>query len=221
MEIMEKYLRQLSDSYDESEHMTPVASKRKKSNSIQEDQEKVKQTFDEFFAMDLMESINRGIREVEEENCNSIEGASFCDNRSEQDEEETNPSKNLHEDQNTFEKMRLSMKNQKTNKIITNSEEENILKDIQYKKQCFDDIDLLLDEDWNDCEIQAEDTNEGEAKTVPDVDDNIYIIEALISKKGSEYLVKWENYPEDQNTWEPQSSKVILVREDFNPLQHL
>ena len=37
-------------------------------------------------------------------------------------------------------------------------------------------------------------------------EENIYNIEALVSKKGSKYLVKWENFPHDQNTWEPRSA---------------
>jgi len=39
-----------------------------------------------------------------------------------------------------------------------------------------------------------------------------YTIESLVEKKGSKYLVKWENYPSEQNTWEPRSSipKFIL-----------
>jgi len=38
------------------------------------------------------------------------------------------------------------------------------------------------------------------------VEEDVYNVEALIEKKGSKYLVKWENYPSDQNTWEPKSS---------------
>jgi len=40
----------------------------------------------------------------------------------------------------------------------------------------------------------------------------IYIIESLIKKSGSKYLVKWENYPADQNSWEPSTSipKFVL-----------
>ena len=45
---------------------------------------------------------------------------------------------------------------------------------------------------------------------------DVYNIESLVKKQGSKYLVKWENYPADQNTWEPKASipkfilKVIL-----------
>ena len=36
--------------------------------------------------------------------------------------------------------------------------------------------------------------------------DEIYNIEALVEKKGSRFLVKWENFPTDQNTWEPRAA---------------
>ena len=36
--------------------------------------------------------------------------------------------------------------------------------------------------------------------------EDVYNIESLVKKKGSKYLVKWENYPSDQNTWEPKTS---------------
>ena len=48
-------------------------------------------------------------------------------------------------------------------------------------------------------------------------EEDIYNIEALVDKKGSKYLVKWENFPHEQNTWEPKSAippfiiKVSLV----------
>ena len=34
----------------------------------------------------------------------------------------------------------------------------------------------------------------------------LYIIESLKERKGSKYLVKWENFPDSENTWEPKSS---------------
>ena len=49
--------------------------------------------------------------------------------------------------------------------------------------------------------------------------DDIYIIESLIEKKGSQFLVKWENYPDEENTWEPRSSipdYVLQVRSKVN-----
>ena len=38
------------------------------------------------------------------------------------------------------------------------------------------------------------------------VQEDVYNIESLIKKKGSKYLVKWENYQEEFNTWEPKAS---------------
>ena len=37
-------------------------------------------------------------------------------------------------------------------------------------------------------------------------DKNVYNVEKLLEKKGSKYLVKWEGYPDSDNTWEPSSS---------------
>jgi thiol-disulfide isomerase/thioredoxin len=34
-------------------------------------------------------------------------------------------------------------------------------------------------------------------------DDEVYNVEALLEKRGYKYLVKWENYPEFYNSWEP------------------
>lgn len=42
----------------------------------------------------------------------------------------------------------------------------------------------------------------------------VFIIESLREKKGGKYLVKWENYPEDESTWEPRSTippKILQV----------
>ena len=33
----------------------------------------------------------------------------------------------------------------------------------------------------------------------------MYMIEALLEKKGSQYLVKWEDYDKTHNSWEPES----------------
>ena len=45
--------------------------------------------------------------------------------------------------------------------------------------------------------------------------DTEYNIESLIEKKGSTFLVKWENYFSDQNTWESRCmipDQVIQVK---------
>ena len=36
--------------------------------------------------------------------------------------------------------------------------------------------------------------------------EEVYNIEALVEKKGLKYLVQWENFTVDHNTWEPRSS---------------
>ena len=49
-------------------------------------------------------------------------------------------------------------------------------------------------------------------------EEDIYTIESLVAKKGSKYLVKWENFPSDQNTWEPRSAIppfIVKVSDDF------
>ena len=37
-------------------------------------------------------------------------------------------------------------------------------------------------------------------------DKEIFIIESLLEKKGDKYLVKWENYSKEYDSWEPASS---------------
>ena len=41
--------------------------------------------------------------------------------------------------------------------------------------------------------------------------DEEFNIESLVEKKGSKYLVKWENYPSEQNTWEPRSGIPAFI----------
>ena len=40
-----------------------------------------------------------------------------------------------------------------------------------------------------------------------------YIIETLVKREGNKYLVKWENFPMAQNTWEPRSSIPEFILE--------
>ena len=44
-----------------------------------------------------------------------------------------------------------------------------------------------------------------ESKDVNDTDE-VYNIESLMKKNGSKYLVKWENYSDEFNTWEPRTA---------------
>jgi len=62
---------------------------------------------------------------------------------------------------------------------------------------------------------KAPDDDQGEAKRKKqkvkveeknDTEEDVYIIESLKERSGNKFLVKWENYPEEENTWEPRSS---------------
>ena len=55
-------------------------------------------------------------------------------------------------------------------------------------------------------------TNE---KEISDSVDAVYNIEYLVAKKGSTYLVKWEDYPEDQNTWDFIKVLHFIYGKDF------
>ena len=45
-----------------------------------------------------------------------------------------------------------------------------------------------------------------EDKNETDPVEEVYIIESLLKKNGSKFLVKWENYSDEYNSWEPKSS---------------
>ena len=42
-------------------------------------------------------------------------------------------------------------------------------------------------------------------------EEEVYNIEKLVAKKEKKYLVKWENYPENQNTWEPRYTILKFI----------
>ena len=51
---------------------------------------------------------------------------------------------------------------------------------------------------------------------------DVYIIESLIKKKGSKYFVKWENYSDELNTWEPAASiPHFIVKVNFKVMAML
>lgn len=58
------------------------------------------------------------------------------------------------------------------------------------------------DGDMNKSEGEQDDSND-----LQEDGDDIYIVEAIrkhrIVGKKREYFIKWENYPEIENTWEP------------------
>merc|ERR1711915_855219 len=74
----------------------------------------------------------------------------------------------------------------------SNIEEEN-------ESRNYDDVDILLDSYLEDTDDGSKD-NKLECKSTTEEE---YVVESLLDKQGSEYLVKWENYPTNQSTWEP------------------
>ena len=48
--------------------------------------------------------------------------------------------------------------------------------------------------------------SESNSKKKKSLEEDVYDIEALLQRKGSRYLVKWEGYSEDCNSWEPKTS---------------
>ena len=43
--------------------------------------------------------------------------------------------------------------------------------------------------------------------------EEMFIIESLLEQKGSTFLVKWENYNEDWNSWEPRAGIPLFIVE--------
>ena len=91
---------------------------------------------------------------------------------------------------NTLWKSHKSEKNKNENESVNVSDKASVKK---AKNKARENIQCETDEDIKD---QVEDEPE----------DDVYIIESLREKKGNQFLVKWENYPEDKNTWEPRAS---------------
>ena len=62
-------------------------------------------------------------------------------------------------------------------------------------------------------EYKTSEKREGKEKDAT-TDDEVYLVEALLEKRGYKYLVKWENYPEPYNSWEPRFAlpkKIVEV----------
>ena len=51
--------------------------------------------------------------------------------------------------------------------------------------------------------------------------EEVYIVEALLEKKGSTFLVKWENYDKDWNSWEPRTGLPAFIVKVSNLLKNL
>ena len=55
-----------------------------------------------------------------------------------------------------------------------------------------------------------------ETNNEDDDEEEVPVVESLLEKRGYKYLVKWENYPEAYNRWEPRFSLpkfIVKVRE--------
>eukprot|EP00092_Neocalanus_flemingeri_P087793 GFUD01110853.1.p1 GENE.GFUD01110853.1~~GFUD01110853.1.p1 ORF type:complete len:259 (+),score=91.30 GFUD01110853.1:42-779(+) len=93
---------------------------------------------------------------------------------------------------------------------------EKKLVDVQETNEEIDESDLITDSPKkkkdaksNKLVTQKEKKDEPKPKKLKKpvkVQDNVYNIESLIKKNGSKYFVKWENYSDEFNTWEPKAS---------------
>ena len=113
------------------------------------------------------------------------------------------PKKDQKDIPNNSKKQKSELKSEKNpaENITKKKEETKILsKQTQKEKKSL-----------NISKIQQKDKTKS-MKTTKKVAKDVYNIESLVKKQGSKYLVKWENFPSDQNTWEPKSSipKFIL-----------
>ena len=109
-------------------------------------------------------------------------------------------------------------------KLLKSSERNNGKNDIDVKVKSHSDkktsvgeFDIRYDDHRNternqrynktetelDKPVEKIDTDDDDDDDGADKDEAVYNIEALVAKKDGEYLVKWENYPEEENTWEP------------------
>ena len=94
---------------------------------------------------------------------------------------------------NTFKKSQKSEK--KKNETNELTADENINKETTVNKK---------DKNKARENIQQETIKDKKVPAQPK--DDVYIIESLKEKKGNQFLVKWQNYSEDENTWEPKLS---------------
>ena len=119
--------------------------------------------------------------------------------------------RNVEEKIQKQEKQNIEAEKQKVNPVNSEQKGQQVLKK---KKEEAKPIPEPLQVDGKKKKEKVKSSKKG--KKPAHVQEDTYIIESLIKKNGSKYLVKWENYPADQNTWEPKKSipKFILkVRE--------
>jgi len=120
--------------------------------------------------------------------------------KQQRDEAETDQIKNKKKSTSSSRCSNLSVENSNTTKPKRIIKETEKIKEFKAKKD----------------DTQKSETTNVEKKKKPATKQNdVYNIETLIEKKGSKYLVKWENYPEDQNTWEPRSSIPAFILKHY------
>ena len=118
-----------------------------------------------------------------------------------------------------FEKeLKIEKENEKTklSKVIENSDEK------QTKTEIVENTEKVkgkIEEDQKAEHSEAKKEKSSTKNESAPLQEDVYNVEALMEKKGSKYLVKWENYPEDQNSWEPKSSipdSILKVNKEDN-----
>jgi len=100
--------------------------------------------------------------------------------------------------------------------LIDAMEKELLAMEIEETEQLASSDNMLKNEKDHKPQSKNEKDRKPQSKKKKNIkastSEEIYIIESLIKKNKNKYLVKWENFPEDQSTWEPKSSipKFIL-----------
>jgi len=160
-----------------------------------------------FLDYGLFDNIRTCIQEVEEENCRSVDEVSLCSIRSNPLNEVDNEELQL----TTGSEINITRDDGGDSPIIPTKVEERVAEERFSQKspssnieednesRNYDDVDILLDSYLEDTDDVSKD-NKLECKSTTEEE---YVVESLLDKQGSEYLVKWENYPTNQSTWEP------------------
>ena len=110
------------------------------------------------------------------------------------------------DDNNTWEPVQNIIEGYKH---LIDSFEENLIKEKNKKVE-------PVKTEYKKKKKEPKPTKKTKKPTAP-VQEEVYIIESLIKKNGSKFLVKWENYPEDQSTWEPKASIPEFILKVMHP----
>ena len=144
------------------------------------------------------------------------------------------PTKNSEEDKNDNEKEKLTTK--KTEEAKNAIDTEKPAKKTTEKSKNINDSEKTPQKKTNGSKSdqskkvdKPEKSKTKENKKKAEVKNNaeeeeVYIIESLLEKKGSKYLVKWENFTKEYNTWEPKSSipaNIVQVSKQIHNLKSI